>query len=70
MHLLCYSRELKESHIGTTVQTLDNLFPYLKTFFGFEIERVVETRKEIINKNCIVQLDLFSVDTNPNMGYY
>jgi len=62
-HVLCFSREIKESHIGTNVEKIDsNLFPYLEKFFGFHIDRVivVENGQEFTNQDiCGIQLELF-----------
>ena len=61
-HLLCYSDQFKESHIGTTQETLaGDLFGRLGQFFKTDIHKVVvvETRETILNPRAETQLKLF-----------
>lgn len=63
-HLLCYSDQFKESHIGTTQESLEgDLFGRLERYLGAPIHKavVVETRKTLYNKNAkyFTQLQLF-----------
>ena len=61
-HLLCYSDQFKESHIGTTQETLaGDLFGRLGQFFKTDIHKVVvvETRETILNPKAETQLELF-----------
>lgn len=55
-HVMCYSPSFREEFIGTTVQTLENVFDYLERFFSAPISKVVvvETRKTIKNPNMKV----------------
>lgn len=55
-HLLCYYRN---TYIGTTVTTFENLFDHLERYLGFTIEKVVvvETGQKFYNAGG--QLELF-----------